>query len=69
MNLLEQIMALLKLHGVEAKGYDRIDVALDKLYKVEMAEYRNKVFASAPKAREERKPKKETRAEEEHLGI
>ena len=59
MNLLEQIMALLKLHGVEAKGYDRIDVALDKLYRVEMAEYRTKVSAPAPKAREEKKPKKE----------
>ena len=38
MTILETIVALLALHGVDGSGYDRIDIALEKLYQVEMSE-------------------------------
>lgn len=66
MTILEQIQELLKLHGIHER-FDRIDVALNRLYEVEMNT--KSVKTESPKAKEERKPKKEAKAEEEHLGI
>jgi len=65
MTILEQITALLKLHGVDER-FDRIDVALNRLYEVEMST--KSVKTEAPKAKEERRPKKEAKVEE-HIGI
>lgn len=42
MNLLEQIVYLLSLHGVDGTKYDRIDFALDALVKAEKAEHEKK---------------------------
>lgn len=68
MTILEQILALLKLHGVEG-SFDRIDVALAKLYEVETKGMAPKA-ASTQKVREDRRPKKEAKlVEDEHLGF
>lgn len=66
MTILEQITALLKLHGVYER-FDRIDVALNRLYEVETST--KSVKTEAPKAKEDRRPKKEAKIQEEHLGI
>lgn len=65
MTILEMIVELLKLHGIEGSGFDRIDVALAALYEAEMGE--KKVAAPAPKA--EKKEAKKKADTEEHVGI
>ena len=63
MTILETIVELLKLHGVDGRSFDRIDVALDALYKAEMSDKESK-------AKPEKKPsKKSTPTVEEHVGI
>jgi hypothetical protein len=59
MTILEMIVELLKLHGIEGSGFDRIDVALAALYEAEMGE----------KKVEKKKPEKKTAVDEEHVGI
>lgn len=66
MTILEMIVELLKLHGIEGSGFDRIDVALAALYEAEMGE--KKVADPAPKV-EKKKPEKKTAVDEEHVGI
>lgn len=64
MTILEMISELLKLHGVE-KSFDRIDLALNELYKVEMGEKTPK----KSEVKETQKFKKEVVEEKEHIGI
>lgn len=65
MTILETIVALLALHGVDGSGYDRIDVALEKLYQVEMSEK----SVAAPKNDKKKSPASKPSVEEEPMGI
>lgn len=65
MTILEIISELLELHGVDGSKFDRIDVALNTLYEVEMGEKK-------PSAKVEKSDKKKTEKKvvvEEHMGI
>lgn len=66
MTILEMIIELLKLHGVDGSKFDRIDVALATLYEVEMVE--KEMTAPSPKAEKKRSEKKASIVEE-HMGI
>lgn len=65
MTILETIVALLALHGVDGSRYDRIDVALEKLYQVEMSEK----SVAAPKNDKKKSPVSKPSVEEEPMGI
>lgn len=67
MTLLEQLEKLLALHGINARGIDRIDIAIEKLYKAEMAEKAQKT--ETPRKVEEKRTKREPKVTEEHMGI
>lgn len=71
MTILDRIVELLAMHGVDGRGYDRIDIALDKLYQVEKAEREVNKTVSAPKVEETRKKNRKEApvTEEVHMGI
>lgn len=66
MTILEMIADLLELHGIDGRRFDRIDVALDALYKAEMNEKKRTQTAPEP---ERKQSKKKASAVEEHVGI
>lgn len=59
MTILDRIVELLAMHGVDGRRYDRIDIALEKLYQVEKAEREVNKTVSAPKTEEKKKSRKE----------
>ena len=64
MTILETITELLKLHGVDGSKFDRIDVAIDALYKAEMNKKQTSTFTPKPE-----KKKYEKKVVDEHVGI
>ena len=67
MTILETLSELLALHGIDGRGFDRIDVALDALYKAEMNEKRASINNAPPIS--EKKSSKKKAVVEEHVGI
>ena len=65
MTILEIIKELLALHGVDGSRFDRIDVALNALYEVEMGQKK----VTAPASEAEKKETKKKADTEEHVGI
>lgn len=63
--ILEKVVYLLGLHGVDGHDYDRIDYAIERLVEVERNEYEK----NPHKAKEEKAKKEPARPVKEHMGI